>query len=95
MDFSSYVLMTAYHERQAGQTLRARAEAGWFIPHAFLSLLSNNPQDHLSRDGSIHSELPSLINHESRKCPSDLLPVQSYGDIFSIKTPSSQIDLGL
>ena len=64
----------------------------WLAPHSLLSLLSCRTQDHLPRGGPTHSELGSPTSTiDQENTPADLPPGQSYGDIFSVKIPSSQL----
>lgn len=58
----------------------------------FLSLLSNTIQDYPPRCGHRERPFTSIINQENvlQTCLG-----QSYGGVFSIKSPCSQIYLGL
>ena len=71
-----------------------RGAAYWLDPHDLLSLLSYRSQDHQLRDGTTFNRLgPQSINQQVRKCPSRSSKAWSYGGIFFIEPPSSQMTL--
>lgn len=65
---------------------KAMEESSYYlVPRGLLSLLSHTTKNHVPRVGTAPNGLASItsiINHQSRKCPTGLPVGQSYGGIF-------------